>query len=186
MFCSNPCRVKWLNDYWNPLKPRKTNRRHGTEARKQDFTDIQKQIVLWTLLGDSCIIQAPSGRCRLSITHDPKQLEWMQWKKDQLAFVFHREKPTPCKNKNGDMFYGISSVWHPYFNEMHALFYQRDGKRIPKTVIDNMPPLTLAVWYMDDGSWNSNPKSRQVVISTNDYPCEDVEYAREALQNDTA
>lgn len=182
VFCSKACRVKWLNDIWNPRQPRKTTRRRGKEARKQDFSEEQKQIVLGTVLGDGSLLRHPSGVVTPSLTQGAKQLDGMRWKRDQLAFVFHRTEPNLHTKKTGERLYAILSVWHPYFFELRQIFYPRGHKILPKKVIDCISPLGLAVWYMDDGSWNSNPKSRQASIITGSFPVEDVEYASRTLE----
>lgn len=183
LFCAASCGIKFRNDIHNPKQPRKTTRRLGTKARATEFTESQKEIINGTLLGDSCLINC-RGHYRLSLTHSVIQREYLQWKRDMLAFVFHKEVPYECVNKkNNSHFVSISSVWHPLFDEIAKELYPPTGKRIPPSFIDNLTPFALAIWYMDDGSYNPNPKAKQGTICTDSFPIEDVEYAATKLRS---
>lgn len=100
-----------------------------------------------------------------------------------LAFVFHKDEPYEYTNKrNNSHSVQFSSVWHPLFDEIAETLYTENGKRLPPSFIDNLTPLTLAVWYMDDGSYNDNPKAKQGTICTDSFPVADVEYAAAKLR----
>ena len=49
--------------------------------------------------------------------------------------------------------------------------------------IENMDALGLAIWFMDDGSWNPNPLARQASISTDAFPKPMVEEAAGILKS---
>lgn len=181
LFCSNQCKVKFHNDLWNPKAPRLTSRRRGTEARKQEFSEYQKQIIRGTLLGDGSLITLKTGHHRLSMTHATAQRDYMQWKRDQLAFAFHKETPNEC-SKNEHKFLVISSVWHPYFDDVYTSFYHHGRKHIPSIVTENLTPITLAVWYQDDGSFSKNSTSRQAWFCTDSYPFDEVENTAQKLR----
>lgn len=137
------------------------------------FTEEQKQIILGTLLGDGSLIKLSTGHARLSMTHAIQQRDYMQWKRDQLAFAFHKDTPNECP-KGASKFLVIGSVWHPYFDEIYSSFYHHGRKHIPDIVLDNLSPLLLATWYQDDGSFSTNSKARQAWLCTDAYPHSEV------------
>lgn len=182
MFCSKFCNKKFYNDKFNSLKPRVTSRRRGDAARLIEFSEEQKQIIYGTLFGDGSFIKIPSGKCKLSMTHAVAQKDYLQWKRDQLAFVFHKETPILC-SKGDSRFYVIASVCHPFFESIYTTIYNRGRKHMPLPVLDALSPLTLAVWYQDDGTFCKNERARQAMICTDAFPVTETEYARHILRS---
>ena len=45
-------------------------------------------------------------------------------------------------------------------------------KTVSKEWLNMLEPLGLCIWYLDDGSYNSNPRSRQMSISTDNFGLE--------------
>lgn len=73
------------------------------------------------------------------------------------------------------------------FNEHAEIFYsdQSSKKKLCKdlTCLYNLiTPISLAYWYMDDGTW-PNKKARYFVLCTHAYRIEEVEYLSEILNN---
>ena len=73
------------------------------------------------------------------------------------------------------------------FNEHAKIFYsgQSSKKKLCKdlTCLYNLiTPISLAYWYMDDGTW-PNKKSQSFVLCTHAYRIEEVEYLSEILNN---
>lgn len=182
VFCSKFCNKKFYNDKLNPLKPRITARRRGDAARAIEFTDEQKQIIYGTIFGDGSLIKIPSGKCKLSMTHSVAQKDYLQWKRDQLAFAFHKETPILC-SKGDSRFYVIASVCHPFFEGIYSTIYNRGRKHLPPAVIDHLTPLMLAVWYQDDGTFCKNERARQAMLCTDAFPVTETEYARHILRS---
>lgn len=111
------------------------------------LSGTQREIIIGSLLGDG------SMRCRanalLEINHSIGQRTYVDWKYVKLAELVS----TPPKARSGN---GKRVAYRfvtrslpeltPYFHE----FYDSGSKRIPASI--EMTPLTLAVWFMDDGS----------------------------------
>lgn len=140
------------------------SRNHAMRA--VSFTQRQKEIALGSLLGDAYL--RPSGNSySLSFTHGEKQKAYLEWKLSEFEnfvatkdfsihrTVFHGNAPT----------YSFSTITHPYLLDLHALCYPNGKKSISQAWLDLLSPLSLAVWYMDDGSLNR--RYGTVVLCTN-------------------
>ena len=114
------------------------------------LTEVQREIVIGTLLGDG------SMRCKtnalLEINHSFHQRSYVEWKYRHLADLV----ATPPKVRQGNggrvacRFVTRSlPALTPYFR----LFYNAGAKRVPEV---ELSPLTLAVWFMDDGCRSRN------------------------------
>lgn len=137
--------------------------------RAVPFTQRQKEIALGSLLGDAYL--RPSGHSKksysLSFTHGEKQKLYLEWKLHEFRnFVnkedfyvnyrsFHGSAPT----------YAFSTISHPYLTELHALCYGSGRKSITVEWVEQLTPLSLAVWYLDDGSINK--RYHTIVLCTN-------------------
>ena len=123
----------------------------------------QEQIVLGTLLGDGSIERGGEGGGwpRLSVRHGETQFAYLQWMADALRELEARTKPVlPCKHPAEIKGRIIRSKPQRYFRT-HALaslwqIYEATTKKGRKFVssvwLDQIQPLGLAVWAMDDGS----------------------------------
>ncbi len=115
------------------------------------FTSPQKEVLIGTLLGDASIIGTQYGKnYRLQIEQSDAQKEYVNWK-----YELFREwcliPPQFRKLRNSWRFRTIS---HPQFTELRKQFYHGTRKRIPKEFERNfeISPMSLAVWFMDDGT----------------------------------
>ena len=112
------------------------------------LTSTQKSLVTGTLLGDGYMRIVPGRKnAFLEINHSSKQKEYVNWKYFQLQnFVNSPPKMRTFANREAFRFSTKSS---PEFTEIYRMFYIKGKKIIPDLTLD---PLSLAVWYMDDGS----------------------------------
>ena len=140
--------------------------------RSVAFSQRQKDIALGSLLGDAYL--RPSGNSySLSFTHGEKQKSYLEWKLSEFEnFVvtkdfykhsssFHGTSPT----------YSFSTITHPYLLELRTLCYPNGVKRISQEWLNLLTPLSLAVWYMDDGSLNK--RYGTIVLCTNCFSIEE-------------
>lgn len=144
------------------------------EMREIEFTDRQKEIVFGTLLGDGYLRPTNGSRknCSysLSLCHGEKQFQYLEWKFSELEnFVktkdFHFYHPNFMGNAPT---YSFSTISHPFLKEAHQICYSDEGKKdITKEWLDRLSDLSVAVWYMDDGSLNK--RYHTVVLCTNSF-----------------
>jgi hypothetical protein len=114
-------------------------------ARKQQMTTRQQEIIIGTLLGDGYLDRTTRGYA-LRINHGIEQRAYVDWKYREIE-SFTNSPPREYKNS-----YYFRTVSHAYFDELRRQFYSGKRKIPPKQIIDWMTPLVFSVWLMDDGS----------------------------------
>ena len=109
------------------------------------LTDVQRAIILGTLLGDG------SMRCKtnalLEINHSVRQRAYVDSKYQHLANLVS----TPPKERHGNagrVAYRFVTRSLPALTPFYELFYSGRVKDVPDV---ELRPLSLAVWFMDDG-----------------------------------
>jgi len=119
-----------------------------------NLSSIQKDVLVGTLLGDGGI--RLKGRfARLHIKHSSNQLSLVKYKKKIFENITTM-RVRVFKQKVGDKDYNFAefvTLTHPDFLRFYNLFYSRSKKIVPKNIKSLLKnPLSLAVWFMDDGS----------------------------------
>ncbi len=135
------------------------------------LTSRQKEILVGSLLGDAHLeSRYKLGSATLRIEHSYKQKEYVDW----LHNEFKEWVRTPPRkrtrwrwgkehNKFLFMTYG-----HKILGEFRELFYRNRIKIIPKNIESFLTPLSLAIWYMDDGSIKSS-RHRGMFLNTQSF-----------------
>lgn len=165
-YCSRSCK----DTHRNRTRERKTTKSYlkANALKSNPLKDEELQILYGSMLGDGSLIKSAHGY-RFSLCHSEPQLEYLIWKKSVLANLF-LANPSRYESTFRDTVtiqYHLHSIHHPQLEEIYNLFFI-DGKRKPisEELLDYLNPLGLAVWYMDDGSYNRNPNSMQATLST--------------------
>jgi len=125
----------------------------NTVGSRGVLTQRQREILIGTILGDAHLEK--NGRyTRMRVDHYDKHKAYVFW----LAHEFSPFSLVPRhiveKDKRNGKNYGR---WHfstrslPVFDEFRALFYKERRKIISSALVRLLTPLSLAVWYMDDG-----------------------------------
>ena len=132
--------------------------------REVPFTNIQKEFIIGTLLGDSHLSrESEKGMCHLLLGHGIEQKEFFLWKIDIMK-PFFRTFRTGI-DKRGYKYIQGSSIVHLDFEEFSA-FYIEKKKTVPFDLIKKyLTPLSLAVWIMDDGNLNEGVNMRIATMS---------------------
>lgn len=143
-----------------------------------------KQIILGMLLGDASIYRPSKTTRGVSITHSIKQSEYFDFIKMLLGNVINETKG----NKGG--FEGSSenrranSIITPSISDLIINMCEVDNKKhITQNWVDNLSPMGIAFWYMDDGSIslkeNQRPRAR---FATNGFSFDEVELLKNMLK----
>ena len=123
------------------------------QARKNLFlpvTDRQKDILIGCVLGDAYIAQL--GKIR--IEHSIKQKDYVFWKYKELKSLAYPSLPRELTHKikiTSKEYQSIFFDLRQYFRSWRSIFYKEKKKIFPKDLL--LSPLSIAVWYMDDGCW---------------------------------
>jgi len=111
------------------------------------LSEFQQQIVVGCILGDGYMRK--KTHAHLQITHSIKQRKYVDWKYRMLKSLVITP-PTKYKGNGNRVGYRFFTKSLPELTSFYEKFYSGKVKRIPDNFILN--PVTLAVWYMDDGS----------------------------------
>ena len=108
----------------------------------------QKEILIGCILGDAHI--TPLGKIR--IEHSQKQYEYVVWKHSELSSLAYPALPRMISRQTkGKEYKSVFFTLRQYFRAWRAIFYEGNMKVFPERL--SLTPLSLAVWYMDDGCW---------------------------------
>ena len=131
------------------------------------LTDRQRSIIIGSLLGDASLRKTninPSFICE----HGIKQLKYCKWKAKELESL--GAKLSTSKRKTVDRRTGIyyeSAICrlpaNPELLNIYNNLYIDGRKTITKEYLESFDELSLAVMFMDDGSFNG----RSISIATN-------------------
>ena len=124
----------------------------------------QRAILIGTILGDGYIAGNFKGKnFRLRVEHCERQKDYVFWKYS----IFQEWVLSPPKYRKKTNSWYFRTISHPEITEMRKLFYQDGRKKIPKNIFSLLKnPLTLAIWFMDDGAMM---KRRGCIINTQSY-----------------
>jgi hypothetical protein len=141
------------------------------------ITKKLKLILIGMMLGDANLQTFSDGKkARLRVLHSTKQKEYLEHKyllfeklcRTKICFL----KETRENNIYEKCYFQtLTSLKLSFFFHM---FY-KDGKKIvPKLIHRYLEPITLAYWYMDDGSMKWKNRSKAVRLCTDSFTNEEV------------
>ncbi len=153
--------------------------------RQQLTSSKTREIVFGTLLGDGFLQPMKSGNIRLEVGHTPSQKEYLEWKYQQLK-RFTGAKPHLVKFYDA-RYCKTYSQWRfktkasRFFIPFYNYFYKTGKKQISKDIVDIFnSPLSLAVWYMDDGGKRND--SYGLFLNTLSFSYHEHEILKECLE----
>ncbi len=118
------------------------------------FTEIQKQMIYGSLLGDGHLDKSHSN-CNLSFEHSLSQKEYVEYK-SYILKNFVQEKGVSIQDRFDERtqktYTSVSfkSIQSKIFSEIYPLFYN-PKKYVHKDILYSLNPIGLAFWFMDDG-----------------------------------
>ncbi len=143
------------------------------------LTKYQQEIIAGTLLGDGHLETQNNGKTyRLKIEHSDAQKEYLNWFYQELKSWIPSEPYT--KVKYDRMYTGVRTYSHKSLRKFGKLFYKQGKKVMPKVIEKLLTPLSLAIWFMDDGSLKSK-RHRTYVIHTLGYGKSELEDVQKVL-----
>jgi len=136
------------------------------------LSNTQKDVLIGTILGDACI-ESCTKESRIQIAHSEKQKNLVMWKYNHLKeWTLSPPKRIVFKDSRSHKTYyrwRFRTFSHPEFTRYKEIFYQNSRKIIPKNIAELLrSPLSLAVWYMDDGK--RRPDCRGAYLDTICFP----------------
>ena len=120
------------------------------------LSDFQWQAILGGLMGDGALSPSRSGHgARYRFGHCAKQEAYAEWK----ASLFANLGVNRSTNAKGALFFDIQPL--PELAELRQAVYSPAGKTLSYDYLKELTPLSLALWYMDDGSFANRSKGLQ-------------------------
>lgn len=115
----------------------------------------QKSILIGSILGDAYLQTTGKQNARLRFEQGAKQKDYLFWKVDKFSNLFNGE-PKYIKRKhpisnNSYEYWRHQSYSTKEFGKWQKIFYSNKKKIIPLNLEKLLDPISLAVWYMDDG-----------------------------------
>lgn len=125
------------------------------------YTELDKAIMIGLALGNGYI----NSNGRLEITHCEKQKEYCVYKAKLLHSVCGGRDIKVCKiqneytqRKDGKLIeHAINTKYRfrkqcKHFKYFRDLLYKNGKKTITREILDMMTPLSIALWFLDNGS----------------------------------
>lgn len=125
------------------------------------LTKRQKEILYGSMMGDAKKNSSSSA----GFGHGTNQKEYLLWKYNEFENIASKNS---LKSKHYISIIGSKLVDNRFYTKANSdieiineQFYFSGKKEITKKILENLTPLSIAVWYMDDGSTGFSFKSRQ-------------------------
>lgn len=127
------------------------------------LTEEQKDILIGCILGDAYI----EKKGKIQLEQGVAQEQYIQWKYKKLqsisygppTMVVHHDK------RNGKDTIAYRFWTRQFFREWRERFYP-NGKKVFPADLTVLTPLSMAVWYMDDGCLAEH---RHIILSTDGF-----------------
>ena len=132
------------------------------------LTQFERSIIIGSLLGDGYMRIIP-GRSNafLEINHSIKAKEYVDYKYESLKRLCE-SAPKERAGNEGRLAYRFFTKQHKELTYLYNKFYKNNKKIIPKDLF--LDPVSLAVWYMDDGS---KCRSHDIYLNTQQFSISD-------------
>jgi recombination protein RecA len=126
------------------------------EALPHYLSDFQWEVLRGTLMGDGALSPTRSGHgARFRYSHGEKQTAYADWK----ASLFPNLKSSRHVRANGVVTYDFKSL--PELAPIRRDVYVDKKKVFSDDYLKRLTPLSIALWYMDDGHFAIRSKGVQ-------------------------
>ena len=114
------------------------------------LTKLERSIIIGSILGDGYMRIIP-GRSDafLEINHSVKAKDYVDYKFNKLKRICESAPKERATNEDRHA-YRFFTKQHKDLTTLYGLFYKNKRKIIPKNL--ELDPMSIAIWYMDDGS----------------------------------
>ena len=127
----------------------------NADSKYVPLSDQARAIILGSILGDGSLkIQNEYANANLQIRHSETQKDYLLWKANALKEIAG-DNSVSVQKPDG---YSTHPKWRfmskrtPALTELHHLTYTHNALRIKRKWLNQMTPLSLAIWWCDDGS----------------------------------
>ncbi len=153
--------------------------------KKINLTSRQREIIIGKILGDGHLETHSQGQTyKLRIEHSYNQKDYVDWVYNELKSCASNLPKIKFQTVRGKIYrkYWFNTISTPSLRFYGQQFYPNNKKVIPKYIYKWLSPLTLAVWFMDDGSIKSK-ECQAKILNTQGYSSEDVQKLIDTLEH---
>lgn len=120
------------------------------------ISNVQKDIIVGSILGDGCLEFDGFHGTRLQIKQSEKYKNYVFWLYDRLKNICN----SPPKQRPDNRQWYFSTKHLKDLTNLQRLFYVSKKKCVPCDIAELLTSsLSLAIWYMDDGTLDWRPKN---------------------------
>lgn len=129
--------------------------------RQSSISKRQQDFIVGTLLGDGCLYKEGKNTLyKLSFCHCEAQFEYFHWKVAYMDPFINGFNKNVDKRGNSVM-YHAATICHKDYKKFADMFYDENRKKsVPNNLDMYLTPLSLAVWFCDDGNLNEGVNAR--------------------------
>ena len=140
-----------------------------------ELSDRQKQILIGSVLGDAYIY--PLGKVQFE--QSEKQKDYLFWKYEEFKNLAYGEPSKVIRtDKRTGQKYSSHRFWlRQYFRPWREIFYKGKMKIFPEWL--ELTPISLSVWYGDDGCFSDGT----CTISTESFNNDSLKIIQQKLGN---
>lgn len=146
---------------------------------------MKEQILLGTLLGDAYIGKLYHRAKSYSIKweHCLKQEEYALWKANNSLDNYSFCKRDRLDSRTGNIYKSITCYsTKDDYKYYRSLFY-KEHKEVSQEILNMLQPLSIAVWFMDDGNLYYNGNSCHLTLSINGFDNDSIHRIIEYFKN---
>jgi len=137
----------------------------------------QLEIILGGLLGDSSIRKNTN---QINFGHSEKQFEYLSWKHNELKSISTNITKVLVDNKYIRYNFETLKKVSEEFKFISLLIFDKFGKkRVNRKWLNQLTPLSLAIWWMDDGCLSIHKGNRYGKLCTHCFSYEEHEIMKQ-------
>ena len=131
-----------------------------TTAVKYYLDPAHEQIVIGSMLGGGSMRYASDHNVQLRIEHGTDQIAYAQWKQNLFrGLVSHQ-------GTNSGEGHRFETIPMYELAELYEMGYQNAKKNPTEELIRRLSPLAIAIWYMDNGTFDDQRRDRASICCT--------------------
>lgn len=126
-----------------------------TTKKHVPLSETARAVILGAILGDGSLkIQTKYSNAGFQIRHSETQKDYLLWKAEMLKEIA-TDSSVSVQVPDG---YSKNRKWRfvskrlPSLTELHTVTHSHNRLRIRRSWLNTLTPLSLAVWWCDDGS----------------------------------
>ena len=126
------------------------------------LTSQQKEILTGLFLGDGCIIPCANKTAEVQNSCKKEKEEYIDYLIDILNGCYYKNEKNYISGYGSEMVRAKShrsASLYDYFNKITTL-KNKGNDKLKEALVDNFTPLSMAIFYMDDGSLSHSEKQK--------------------------